>query len=131
MDAGRLTYSINGAIKANLQQENTALDFHKQPFVINETTGDIITNILFQPSWKGTFEIPVAVKDLAEHSASVMAIVSSRILETSRLEVSRILSPGEPAEVRSAVGADFRSASESGVGRSARYHQVSTLQMRP
>lgn len=81
MDSGRLIYSLNAQIKANMQGGNEVFDLHKQPFVINETTGDITTNILFQPSWKGTFEIPVGVKDLAGHMASVLVIVRDLIFK--------------------------------------------------
>lgn len=76
VDHGQLQYSIFGPIRAEFESGN--IDSRRSPFLLNSTTGDILTNILFQPSWKGTFAMKIFVNDSEGHSDT--ALVSIKLL---------------------------------------------------
>jgi hypothetical protein len=72
-DDGQLRYEIKGRVRSEF--ENGYLDTDRQPFFINNTTGDIIANLLFQFDWRGNFFFVVAVVDSAGHEDTATVTV--------------------------------------------------------
>uniref|UniRef100_A0A914UYB4 Cadherin domain-containing protein n=1 Tax=Plectus sambesii TaxID=2011161 RepID=A0A914UYB4_9BILA len=73
-DAGQLRYEIKGRIRSEF--DKGYLDTDRQSFIINNVTGDIISNLHFQDDWNGNFMFTVAVVDSAGHEDTATVTIN-------------------------------------------------------
>ena len=59
------------------------LETDRQPFYVNSTTGDVITNIVFQPEWKGSFHFTVTAVDTNGQEDYALVTVCHTIAQIS------------------------------------------------
>lgn len=80
-------YFINGPTQMKISKHESFPN--RDPFVVNSSFGDVTTAMLFNPSWKGSFEFSVGVNDSNKHSANAKVIVS--LTYSIAYDITRIL----------------------------------------
>lgn len=81
VDQGKLFYYAQGQTRIKLQKQASVPS--RAPFSVNSTTGDIMSAILFDPSWNGLFEMTVGVTDTGNRSASAVVVVRYLLMSSN------------------------------------------------